>query len=290
MQRRGFIGGLSAGTCLPAGETLAAVRAFVGAAVVCAGPAAARDAAAASAASSGAAAAPTAGRRDAAAAPAPSAGAQPGLQSSPEQVALRSYARTLLVDELDRPLAASSLVADVNYVFNYPYQGTPAFLLNLGRAVGPQSLQTKAGSGYRWPGGVGRGRSVVAFSAICAHQLVYPTKDISFISFRPGKSERSEHRRVIHCCADNSQYDPAEGARVLAGPAEQPLCAIVLEHDARADTLSAVGTLGGELFDAFFRKYAFRLQLDVGARATQASGARSVVSELKRYCKQPVAC
>ena len=45
----------------------------------------------------------------------------------------------------------------------------------------------------------------------------------------------------------------AQGAKVLHGPAEQPLCAVLLEHDAKADTLTAYATLGGELFDDFFR-------------------------------------
>ena len=51
---------------------------------------------------------------------------------------------------------------------------------------------------------------LVAFSAICAHQLVYPTPAVSFISFRKTRAQKGVHDNVIHCCAEHSQYDPAE--------------------------------------------------------------------------------
>jgi hypothetical protein len=135
---------------------------------------------------------------------------------------------------------------------------------------------------------------LVAFSAICAHHLVYPTRDVSFISFRKGAvlnpKTPSKGEDLIHCCADHSQYDPARGAQVLGGPAEQPLCAVLLEHDARTDSLTATGTLGGELFDAFFRKYEMKLSLDVGPKARQPVTGRSTVRELDRFCRNLVRC
>lgn len=210
------------------------------------------------------------------------------------QVSPRRYARALLVDELGDPLKASQLKPQTNYVFHYPFEATPVFLLDLGKAAMPVSLKTKAQQDYQWPGGVGPRRSVVAFSAICAHKLVYPTRELSFISFRKGPvldpKTPSKGDDLIHCCADHSQYDPARGAQVLGGPAEQPLCAVLLEHDARTDTLSATGTLGGELFDEFFRKYEMKLSLDVGPRARQAVAVRSTVRELERFCRNPVRC
>jgi hypothetical protein len=95
---------------------------------------------------------------------------------------------------------------------------------------------------------------------------------------------------VIHCCSEHSQYDPAAGARVLAGPAPQPLAAILLEHNSDADELYAVGTLGGELFNEFFDKYAFRLQLEHGSSARSAVSGSCVVQELEHYCRQQVKC
>lgn len=211
-------------------------------------------------------------------------------QSSSGTAKLKSYAPALLTDEHGQPLKAATLKAATNYVFNYPFQGTPVFLLNLGKPTATVPLKTKAGEDYAWPGGVGKGGAIVAYSAICAHKLVYPTRDVSFISFRAGKSPRSPHEGVIHCCADHSQYDPAQGAKVLSGPAEQPLCAVILQHDAKTDQLTALGTLGGELFDAFFKKYEFRLQLDVGTKATQPAMTKTVVSEMTKYCKQTMSC
>jgi arsenite oxidase small subunit len=168
------------------------------------------------------------------------------------------------------------------------------FLLDLGKAALPATLNTKDRLAYEWPGGVGAKRSVVAFSAICAHQLVYPTKDLSFISFRKGPAVNpqtpSQGSDLIHCCADHSQYDPARGARVLRGPAEQPLCAVLLEHDAKSDQLTATGTLGGELFDAFFKKYEMKLSLEMGSGVRQAVAGRSTVRELERFCRNPVRC
>jgi arsenite oxidase small subunit len=77
---------------------------------------------------------------------------------------------------------------------------------------------------------------------------------------------------------------------VLAGPAPQPLAAILLEHDAASDELAAVGTLGGELFNEFFAKYEFRLALEVGGQAKLAVSGTTVVTALENYCRQQVKC
>src|SRR4051812_31595266 len=67
----------------------------------------------------------------------------------------KAYARALLVDDLGRPLKASSLKPQVNYVFQYPFEATPVFLLDLGKPAAPQSLSTRDREAYAWPGGVG---------------------------------------------------------------------------------------------------------------------------------------
>ena len=205
----------------------------------------------------------------------------------------RFYARVQLVDELHRPLRAGSLAARRNYIFHYPYAATPCFLLDLGRtAHQPVTLTTGNGGQYEWPGGVGPNDAIVGYSAICAHRMAYPTHQISFIAYRdqtgPMKLARAN---VIHCCSEHSEYDPATGARVVGGPAPQPLSTILLEYDAAADTLYAVGTLGGEMFDQFFAKYEFKLALEYGARrAHEPVTGTAVVSELSSYCRQQVQC
>ncbi|HYN11341.1 MAG TPA: twin-arginine translocation signal domain-containing protein [Burkholderiales bacterium] len=201
------------------------------------------------------------------------------------------YGKARLIDAKGAPLHARAVPAGRTLVFHYPYAATPCFLLNLGRpAKASAQLKTADQQPYEWRGGVGAERSIVAYSAICAHKLTYPTRDISFISFRAEKSPRNQFANVIHCCSEHSQYDPAEGARVLAGPAPQPLAAILLEHDSGTDELRAVGTLGGEMFNEFFDKYAFRLQLEHGAAARAAVNGACVVEALENYCKQQVKC
>jgi Rieske Fe-S protein len=206
-------------------------------------------------------------------------------------VAPRSYGRSRLVDVHGESLKVSTLVANTNYVFQYPFAATPCFLLNLGRPVeAAPSLLRADGTTYAWSGGVGAKRSIVAFSAICAHKLAYPTREISFIRFQAIRSPTSDGN-VIHCCADHSVYDPAAGARVLSGPAPQPLAAILLEYDAERDELAALGTVGAEQFDAFFHKYEFRLVLDYGpGKAKLPVGATTIVREMTEYCRQTIQC
>ena len=200
------------------------------------------------------------------------------------------YARAKLVSDTGVPLRAKGVPPNRNLIFHYPYASTPCFLLNLGRPVRPTQLRTADNRIYEWNGGVGAVGSIVAYSAICAHKLSYPTRDISFISYRAEKSARNKFASVIHCCSEHSQYDPAEGARVVAGPAPQPLAAILLEREAKSDEIFAVGTLGGEVFNDFFDKYAFRLSLEHGNSARAAVGGSCVVQELENYCKQQVKC
>lgn len=205
----------------------------------------------------------------------------------------RFYARTHLFDGAREPVRASRLAVGRNYIFHYPFEGTPCFLINLGQATGQNvSLRTEEGSTYAWPGGVGPQRGIVAYSAICSHRLTYPTRQISFISYRDRATASPVSKpNTIHCCSEHSQYDPASGARVLNGPAPQPLSAILLEYDAASDGLYALGTLGGELFNAFFSKYELKLELDYGTgRARQRAGPQTLVTDLESFCKQQVRC
>ena len=207
------------------------------------------------------------------------------------QDAPRTYARTRLVDVHGKPLVASDLAPETNYVFQYPYAATPCLLLRLARPVAiPASLKRQDGVAYAWQGGVGAQRSIVAFSAICAHKLAYPTREVSFIRYQPERSATSG-ARVIHCCADHSVYDPADGARVMSGPAPQPLAAIVLEHSPADDGLYALGTVGAEQFDAFFDKYRMKLALEYGdAKMRNLVASTSVVREMTNYCRTTIQC
>jgi Rieske Fe-S protein len=214
--------------------------------------------------------------------------ASPALPAFAASGPSRRHARTLLVGPLGDPFKASALRPGQPHLFNYPFAASPVFLLALEREVGSTELSTEAQQRYAAPAGVGPKKSIVAFSAICAHKLMYPTPQISFIGVRQGV--QGEPAQVIHCCGDQSRYDPAAGARVIGGPAPQPLAAVLLEWDAKTDQLNAVGTQGGEMFDAFFEKYAFRLETELGSRARAPSGVTAVVQPASAYSKQWRSC
>ena len=188
---------------------------------------------------------------------------------------VRRHGRATLVGADAMPIKAGSLPVLENLIFHYPFVGTPVFLIRLN---GPAE------------GGVGPGRSVVAFSAICAHQLAYPTREFSVISFRAKAGGPNARGEVIHCCAEHSQYDPAHQARVVGGPAPHALAAIVLEHDAATDQLTAVGTRGTELFDKFFAKYEVRLAMEHRGRERRPVEGSCVVKPLSNFCRQQVVC
>jgi Rieske Fe-S protein len=154
----------------------------------------------------------------------------------------RLYGRARLVAVGGEPIKSKQLPVGRNLIFHYPYAGTPCFLLNLGKPTKTSArLATVDNRVYEWSGGTGAGGGVVAYSAICAHRLTYPTRDISFIAYRAERTPGNRHAQVIHCCSEHSQYDPAEGGRVVAGPAPQPLAAILLDYDRSTDELFAVG-------------------------------------------------
>lgn len=200
----------------------------------------------------------------------------------------RRYARTQLVDARHRPLTVRQITGTEPWIFNYPFQATPVFVMTLQRPPASTTLTTQDQSRYDAPLGVGPNKNLVAFSAICAHKLVYPTPQISFIGVRAGG--RDEPERVIHCCADGSRYDATRGARVIAGPAPQPLAAVLLEWDAATDHLYAVGVQGSDLFQSFFEKYSFKLDMELGRQAREPSGAQCVTQPAETYSRQWKSC
>jgi len=196
--------------------------------------------------------------------------ANPGLMARPAGE-LRPGERVRLVDTEGRKLRARDLTVGESYVFHYPYVTTPCFLIDLGERAGAGAeLETADGRSYRWSGGVGPGSSIVAFSAICAHRMSYPTRAVTFIDYRhepvsgAGSSPRARGQ-VIYCCSEGSVYDPQDGARVLAGPASQPLAAVRLEYEEGEDALFASGMYGGDMLDGFFAKFGFQIALAHGS-------------------------
>lgn len=219
------------------------------------------------------------------------AGAGAAVAASPSLIAkpageLRPGKRVRLVDSDGNTLRPESLTVGRSYVFHYPYITTPCFLIDLGAPAEPgDDLVTSEGRAYRWAGGVGPDRSIVAFSAICSHKMSHPTRSVSFIDYRH-KPVAGEGRggnwwdrgQVIYCCSEGSVYDPGDGARVMAGPAPQPLAAVSLEFASDERALFATGIYGGAMLDRFFDTFGFQIALthEVDDIRSPASGTATV--------------
>lgn len=233
------------------------------------------------------------------------AGAVAGISARPEVLAgenqqYHRYQRVALVEPgSGEAVNVDALEVGETYLFHYPYVSTPCFLIDLGRPVEANGhLETRDGNRYRWQGGAGPGRSIVAFSAICAHKMSHPAPSVSFINYRHeavrfrNSSDAVEQRSgVIYCCSERSVYDAGNGGRVLGGPAPQPLAAIELEYDADGGRIYATGTLGGEMFDRYFVSFHDRLVLQLGR--TDIDRAMSDSAELMRlsdYTQNQVSC
>jgi hypothetical protein len=128
--------------------------------------------------------------------------------------------------------------------------------------------------------------------------MSHPARAVSFINYRHhavrfrNKDEAITQRsQVIYCCSEKSVYDPMQGARVLGGPAPQPLAAILLEYDERDGSLYAAGSYGGEMFDRFFEKFSFRLELEFNtANVREEVANTAAVVPLAQYCQTQVLC
>jgi arsenite oxidase small subunit len=204
----------------------------------------------------------------------------------------KDFARVKLVDGNGQPLKASGLSQTEAYVFGYPYAGTPCFLISLAKAApAGASLKTEAGEEYSFAGGVGPNKNIVAYLAVCTHQLAHPEKKSSVMGYNAGNSETAGRAAVITCCAHNSAFDPAEGARVLTGKATQPLPTIRLEHDAATDELYATGMYGADLVDEFFKKFKSKLnqEFGIGKYREEASGTVQTVP-ISKYSAEADVC
>jgi Rieske Fe-S protein len=216
-----------------------------------------------------------------------------GIQSPPAYSGTaKEFAKAKLVDENGQPLKAGSLSQAEAYVFNYPYAGTPCFLISLpSEAKGGTALKSYSGEEYTVSGGVGPNKNIVGYLAVCTHQFVHPDKNVSVIGYSAGNSETAGRAAVITCCAHNSVFDPAEGGKKIGGPATFPLAAVRLEHDAASDELYATGIYGAELIDDFFKRFKSKLNKDygIGKYREETTGTAKTVL-LSKYSAEADSC
>jgi Rieske Fe-S protein len=151
----------------------------------------------------------------------------------PPTIGISSYPRVQLIDVDGSPLTVAKVEAEYNaqtsdlYLFYYPLQNEPNFLLNLYPANGSPNGTNGA---ENVTGGIGTHGSIVAFSAICQH-LGCPAPAIAY--YPPGTCPNTPSGKTfyIHCSCHGSTYDPTNGASNLTGPAVLPLPQVKLVTD-----------------------------------------------------------
>ncbi len=211
-----------------------------------------------------------------------------------------NYRRSLLYAKNSTALDINDLAIGEAYLFFYPYVTTPCLLINLGSQVNPGTENANnVQASNSWRGGVGMNNSIVAYSAICSHKMTHPAKEISFINYRHEPVSFYSHDEgktidksgLISCCSERSVYDPAQGARVLGGPAPQPLAAIELEYNESTNQLYATGSYGADMYDRFFEKFGFRASMEHKIEDPKTlSTEQVVVQKLSDYSKQTIKC
>ena len=203
----------------------------------------------------------------------------------------QAYEKVQLVDAEGNPLKASTLKKETNYIFNYPFVGTPSILLDLGEETAKNvKLKSEDGEEYIWKGGIGSKGSIVAYSAICSHQLAHPTPDDSFLQYlERGKTTMACAQKggVIVCSSHLSAFDTKQGCKQIAGPAEEALAAIIIEIDAD-DTLWASAVLGPDKFHDYFKRYKPEMKKFYGGKRKakkKVKGSATTVT-LNEYTKE----
>jgi Rieske Fe-S protein len=198
----------------------------------------------------------------------------------------QTYEKVQLKDAEGNPLKASKLVKEENYVFMYPYAATPAILVDLPEPTAKEvKLKAEDGTEYIYKGGAGSKGTIVAFSAICAHQLTHPQKKMSMFQYVPttGKTLAYEKPGVFVCSSHLAAYDPKQGGKVVGGPANQGLASIVLEVD-KDDNIWAVAVLGPDKFQEFFAAFKSEHKAEFGRRgAKKLMATEAKVQKLKNY-------
>lgn len=99
--------------------------------------------------------------------------------------------------------------------FNYPDASSPCVAIRMGSAV---------------PGGVGPNQDIVAYSTMCTH-MGCP------VAYDSGT-------RTFKCGCHFSMFDAENAGQMVSGQATEDLPRVMLEYDARTDTVAAVGIDG----------------------------------------------
>ena len=212
------------------------------------------------------------------------------LYAIEENKCMIAYEKVQLLDENEKALKYDKLEKEVAYAFNYPLVGTPCIMIRHKEATKKDvKLKSEEGEEYIWKGGVGKEGDLVAYSAICPHQLTHPTPETSFISYvgEGKKTMACKMDRVIVCASHLSAFDPKSGCKVVGGPAPQPLASIILEVD-KDNNIYATAVLGSDKFLDYFKAYKPELKQYYGGKrkAKRKVNEGVKVVALSKYSKE----
>jgi Rieske Fe-S protein len=203
----------------------------------------------------------------------------------------QTFEKVQLKDAQGNPLKSKALVTEENYIFMYPHAATPAIMVDLPEPAQKDiKLKAEDGTEYIYRGGTGEKGTLVAFSAICAHQLTHPTAAMTMFQYVPttGKTLAYDKPGIFVCSSHLAAYDPKQGGKVIGGPANQGLASIILEIDAD-DNIWAVAVLGPEKFQAFFDAFKQELRAVYGRRGAKKLQQTEVkVQPLKNFTAELV--
>jgi Rieske Fe-S protein len=201
----------------------------------------------------------------------------------------QAFEKAQLKDAEGNPLKSKALVKEENYVFMYPHAATPAIMVDLPEPTQKDiKLKAEDGTEYVYKGGAGAKGTIVAYSAICAHQLTHPTAAMSMFQYVPtsGKTLAYDRAGVFVCTSHLAAYDPNEGGKVVGGPAKQGLASIILEIDAD-DNIWAVAVLGPTKFQDFFDSFKQQHKAEFGRRgAKKLTTGEAKVQTLTNFSKE----
>lgn len=196
------------------------------------------------------------------------------------------FEKVQLKDAEGNPIKASALAVEENYVFNYPYVGTPAIMVNLtSPAEKDIELTAEDGTKYIYRGGVGAKGTIVAYSAICPHQLTHPQPEMSMFHYIDEKGTTKAYSGGAFVCMSHlSRFEPKQGGKVVGGPATQGLASIILEVDGE-DNIWAVAVLGPVKFQDYFDAFKDEFKKFYGNRrkAKKLTKEETKVQTLKNF-------
>ena len=199
------------------------------------------------------------------------AGVVKGLVSNiiPPTTGLTAFPTLTLVDsDTGLPIHTSDIKVNSTraYVYYYPLQNDPNFLIRLGdqnnddvKVVSKPVKIPATGRVFTSAAGVGPYGSVISSSAICQHLgcippiIHYYTPGIPI----PGHptlitaqqtAQNGMLTGYVHCNCHGSTYDPYNGFAVVTGPTVHPLPNTILEYESASDTYKVKSMVGPTIY------------------------------------------